>query len=85
MKREFTQIAVHKKKPASLARADTAVSLHAHTFHSKEDLSFIPQYVTRIPIVSSLYRLGMNRHFRLHGRETALIFEVAGFQETTDL
>lgn len=39
----------------------SAISLHAHTQYSKEDLSFLPLYAVRIPVVSWLYRLEMKR------------------------
>ena len=44
----------------------SAVSLHAHTQCSREDLSFLPLYATRIPIVSFLFRLEMERRRRAH-------------------
>jgi len=43
------------------ARFRSAVSLHAHTQCSKEDLGFLPLYAARIPVVSFLYHLEMQR------------------------
>jgi hypothetical protein len=39
-----------------------AVSLHCHTQHSKESLSFIPHYAARIPIVAKLFRSELERY-----------------------
>lgn len=45
-------------------RFQSAVSLHAHTQCSREDLSFLPLYAARIPVVSLLFRLEMERRRR---------------------
>jgi hypothetical protein len=68
MRNEFTRIAVLNQKSISQETASTAVSLHAHTCFSKEDLSFIPQYVSRIPVLALLYQHGMQRNIRLYGK-----------------
>src|SRR5262245_278431 len=40
----------------------TAVSLHAHTSHSREVMSDLPQYIVRIPIVGDWFaRAGASR------------------------
>jgi len=39
----------------------TGVSLHCHTFQSKEILDFVPYYAERIPIISSLWRAKMRQ------------------------
>lgn len=46
----------------------SAVSLHCHTHHSKENLGFIPYYADRIPIVASLFRREMKKYSRKRGR-----------------
>jgi hypothetical protein len=42
----------------------TAVSLHAHTRHSKENLGFVHGCAGRIPVVSRFYRQERNRYLR---------------------
>jgi hypothetical protein len=39
-----------------------AVSMHCHTNHSRESLSFIPHYARRIPVVSRFYKSEMERY-----------------------
>ena len=38
-----------------------AVSLHAHTFHSREVMSDIPAYVTRIPFLGRRFESEVDR------------------------
>ena len=38
-----------------------AVSLHAHTFHSREGMSDIPAYITKIPILGSRFESEVDR------------------------
>jgi hypothetical protein len=38
-----------------------AVSLHAHTFHSREVMSDIPAYITRIPILGARFESAVDR------------------------
>lgn len=45
-----------------------AVSLHCHTYHSKEILSFIPHYAARIPLVAQFFKAEMDRYLTLHGK-----------------
>lgn len=47
----------------------SAVSLHCHTHHSKESLSFIPYFAERIPLVASLFRSEMEKYACRKGRE----------------
>jgi hypothetical protein len=46
----------------------SAVSLHCHTHHSKEALTFIPHYAARIPVVARFFRNEADRYLTLHGR-----------------
>ncbi|MEP7075191.1 MAG: hypothetical protein ABI878_05215 [Acidobacteriota bacterium] len=41
--------------------ADTGVSLHCHTLHSKEMIDFVPYYASRIPVASFFWRREMRR------------------------
>jgi hypothetical protein len=54
--------------PDALASFTTAVSLHAHTNHSREVMAIIPSYLDRIPVVAPLARLEMRAYERRHGR-----------------
>ena len=48
----------------------TAVSLHSHTFHSKENLDFLPHYIQfhHIPVISRLIQGELKRHEQNSGR-----------------
>ena len=52
----------------ALAPFTTAVSLHAHTRHSREVMALIPSYLDRIPVVGPLARREMQAYARRHGR-----------------
>lgn len=43
---------------ADWSRFTTAVSLHAHTSHSREVMSDLPAYISRIPIVAGWFQRG---------------------------
>lgn len=45
-----------------------AVSLHCHTHHSKEALTFIPHYAARIPVVARFFHSETDRYLTLHSR-----------------
>jgi hypothetical protein len=44
------------REPQVAARFRTAVCLHGHTWHSEENLSFLPRYLHYVPGVSQLVR-----------------------------
>lgn len=48
----------------------TAASLHSHTHHSKENLSFLPHYLKyhKIPVVTQLVRAELNQYESRNGR-----------------
>jgi hypothetical protein len=46
----------------------SAVSMHAHTLHSREYLSFLPGMIAKVPIVSRVFELEMSRYLAYHGR-----------------
>lgn len=46
-------------------KANTGVSLHCHSLHSKELLDFVPYYACRIPVVKYLWKREMRRRRRL--------------------
>jgi hypothetical protein len=41
-----------------------AVSLHCHTQHSHENMSFLPHYASRIPIVARLFQAELDRRIK---------------------
>lgn len=47
----------------------TGVSLHSHTIHSKENLSCLPQYLEKMPIVSQFLQWENERHLAITGRK----------------
>ena len=58
MNRARTQVQKQTKAIRPISEFRTGVSLHSHTYHSKENLGFLPHYVDfhRIPVVSRLVR-----------------------------
>ncbi|MEP6912791.1 MAG: hypothetical protein ABI923_08555 [bacterium] len=57
-----THVRLFSAGPASTQGFRTAVSLHCHTQHSHENLSFIPHYASRIPIVAKRFQSELERH-----------------------
>jgi hypothetical protein len=54
---------------AAAARdAPTVVSLHSHTYISKESLGFLPEWATRTPLVGPVVRRLLNRYQARAGR-----------------
>src|SRR5262245_36966795 len=47
----------------------TAISLHAHTSHSKEVLSDLPAYIRRIPLVADRFEVAMRSRLEETGSE----------------
>jgi hypothetical protein len=69
MKSASTRISLLDQKNGPLKGFHAAVSLHAHSRHSKEDLGFVPRYAGRIPVISRLYQLERNRYHWHQGRD----------------
>jgi hypothetical protein len=68
MKQPSTRISFFGQQDGRLKGLRTAVSLHAHSRHSKEDLDFVNRYAGRIPVISRLYQREQNRYRRLQGK-----------------
>lgn len=47
----------------------TAVSLHAHTHHSRETIAFLPHYITRVPILRDKFRKWEQRYESKYGKQ----------------
>ena len=59
-----TNVRLFSAGSASTQGFRTAVSLHCHTQHSKENLSFIPHYASRIPIVTKRFQSELERQIK---------------------
>jgi hypothetical protein len=57
---------LHVSSPAA-ARFRTGVSLHSHTLHSRESLSFIYHTMAVVPFVEGAVRRGEIRYRKIHG------------------
>ena len=62
---DLTRLRVYERRdhqPSYAKSFRAAVSMHCHTNHSKESLTFIPHYARRIPVLSRFYRSEMKRY-----------------------
>lgn len=59
--------AIESYYPSIAAPFEAAVSLHSHSFHSREVLNFLPGLVGRVPLISVLLREKMARFERENG------------------
>ncbi|WP_321471867.1 hypothetical protein [uncultured Paludibaculum sp.] len=64
-----TKIDLHWREPKAAARYSHGVSLHSHTMHSRETLSFIPRHVPRIPVLGSLVAAQERRYRARSGKD----------------
>jgi hypothetical protein len=53
----------------STKRFHTAVSLHAHTHHSRETIAFVPHYITRLPFLRDKFRKWERRYESKYGKK----------------
>src|SRR5262249_38423314 len=68
MKPSCTEVHVYQRRSDTPRGFRAAVSLHCHTHHSRELLTFIPHYVAKIPVVSQLFNTEMDRYLTVHGK-----------------
>ena len=70
MNRAQTRVQRQTKTIKPVSEFRTAVSLHSHTYHSKETLDFLPRYIDfhRIPVVSGLVRSELKRYEARNGK-----------------
>lgn len=62
---DLTRLFVYERRDLSGAYAKSfrsAVSMHCHTNHSRESLSFIPHYARSVPVISRFYKNEMKRY-----------------------
>jgi hypothetical protein len=63
-----TRLHVYDRRGGAPSGFKAGVSLHCHTRHSRELLTFIPHYAEMIPIVSRLFKSEMDRYLTLNGK-----------------
>jgi hypothetical protein len=62
---DLTRLLVYERRDHSRSYAKNyraAVSMHCHTNHSRESLSFLPHYASGVPILSRFYKSEMKRY-----------------------
>jgi hypothetical protein len=64
----MSQSLVEVLKGSTTRGYDTGVSLHAHTWHSRETLAFLPDWMESVPVLSGLFQRELERYQRKHGR-----------------
>jgi hypothetical protein len=64
----YTRMHVYDRKAGFPGGFRAAASLHCHTYHSKELLTFIPRYAEMIPFIAGRFKRGMERHISIYGR-----------------
>jgi len=65
MSSDLTRLRVYERRehqPTYAKCFRAAVSMHCHTSHSRESLTFIPHYARRIPVISRFYESEMKRY-----------------------
>lgn len=69
MRRKQTQIHLHGSGSKRIEGCEAAASLHCHTHFSKEILTFIPYYASRVPVLSGYFSEALVRYRAAHGRD----------------
>jgi len=69
MRRKQTQIHLHGSGSKRIDGCEAAASLHCHTHFSKEILTFIPYYASRVPVLSGYFSEALVRYRAAHGRD----------------
>jgi hypothetical protein len=69
MRRKQTQIHLHGSGSKRIDGCEAAASLHCHTHFSKEILTFIPYYASRVPLLSGYFSQALVRYRAAHGRD----------------
>jgi hypothetical protein len=69
MRRKQTQIHLHGSGSKLIEGCEAAASLHCHTHFSKEILTFIPYYASRVPVLSGYFSEALVRYRAAHGRD----------------
>lgn len=69
MGQKRTPIHLHGEGRILTRGYQAAASLHCHTHFSREMLTFIPYYATRVPVLADYFRQGLARYREAHGTE----------------
>ncbi|NDD63419.1 MAG: hypothetical protein EBZ36_05515, partial [Acidobacteria bacterium] len=69
MKSGRTKLHLHAEGKISTGSGQAAASLHCHTHFSKEILTFIPYYASRVPVVADYFRGALANYQKVHGAE----------------
>lgn len=64
-----TTVDLHWHRPGAAHPYTHGVSLHSHTMHSRETLSFIPRHVPRIPVLGPLVAAQERRYRERAGKD----------------
>jgi hypothetical protein len=64
-----TQLRFLWENAAAPARFRAGVSLHSHTMHSQEDISFLVQHAHRVPVISQAVRRQERNYHKQWGRK----------------
>ena len=80
MKSGRTKLHIHAEGKISTGSGQAAASLHCHTHFSKEILTFIPYYASRVPVVADYFRGALANYQKVHGTE--LDFRTDRFSST---
>jgi hypothetical protein len=57
------------RRPSALERFRTGVSLHSHTWYSRENMGFVPRYTAAVPVLAHVIREQGQRYLAHTGRE----------------
>ena len=70
MNQALSQIQRQTQDTGEISEFHTAVSLHSHTYHSKENLGSLPRYIDfhRTPVLRRLLQSNLRRYEARHGK-----------------
>lgn len=68
MRKTPTRIHLHERGGMDCRGYRAAASLHCHTHFSREILTFIPFYASRVPVVSRYFQLALDHYQQTHGQ-----------------
>ena len=63
-----TRLRIMHKLESLRNKANTGISLHCHTQHSKEMLDFVPHYAEKLPIIASFWKRENKKYLEREGR-----------------
>ncbi|HYJ91913.1 MAG TPA: hypothetical protein VEV84_11435 [Pyrinomonadaceae bacterium] len=63
-----TRLTILREPQNLTSKAQTGVSLHCHTEHSKEMLDFVPHYADKLPIINYFWHKERDKYLEKEGR-----------------